>query len=105
MSERKTKVEQIIENRAAELETTDNIKNLIINLNSFLDFQKDLLYFVSEVQSREVSMKEIDEVMDAIYNKWTFIFCSILSLDIQNPFILKYAYDAIKELSDELIEK
>ena len=108
-------INEIIENKWNELDkqeeelqeeaekSIERLSEVIVNLDAINDFEKEYDHYVREIEKKESELtdEQIESLMFSLYEKWTFIFCAMLNLDINNPFILTYMHEAILSLTEE----
>ena len=101
-------ITEILQNKWEELEKEEleeknitKLMDIVVNLDAINDFEKEYAHSISEGLKRKLSGKEIESVLFSVYEKWTFIFCAILNLDLTNPFVLTYMHEALMGLMEE----
>ena len=106
-------INEIINKKWNELEKQTKISNfdeqveklleIISDLDSIDDFTKEYERYQDEIEKINVLTEEqIDELFESFYQKWTFIMCAILNLDISNPYILLFMQEALIQFSEIL---
>lgn len=99
-------INYIIKSKWQELEVRDNkekLKELVMNLHSFDDYEKEYLFTAEKIEEKEdeLTEEEIDRHMKSFFEKWSFVFLSIMNMDIQNPFLFSYMFETLLEIEDE----
>jgi deoxyhypusine synthase len=87
----------------AEEEGIERLAELVVNLEAINDFEREFSHYLEKIEEKEDELTEeqIDALFFGLYEKWTFIFCAILNLDISNPYILTYMHQALMSLMEE----
>lgn len=107
-------INEILEDKWKELEKEENLQKsadesiqrlseIIVNLDAINDFEREYDYYVEQIEKKEEEPtdEQIEGLMFGLYEKWTFIFCAMLNLDINNPFVLTYMHGAIVTLVED----
>lgn len=101
-------INKIIKEKWQDLELEDSkerLKDLVINLHSIEDFEKEYLFTIEKIEEKEesgeITQEQIDEHMKGFFEKWSFIFLSVLNLDISNPFLFFYMFESLLEIEEE----
>lgn len=100
-------INAILEKKWKELDMVDSkerLKEVVLNLDAISDFDAEYNHFLDEIEEKNMPEEEADKLMHSVLEKWTFIFASILNLDINNPFILSYMFESLIEIEDEILE-
>lgn len=87
----------------AEEEGIERLAELVVNLEAINDFEREFSHYLEKIEEKEDELTEeqIDALLFGLYEKWTFIFCAILNLDINNPYILTYMHQSLMSLMEE----
>ena len=96
-------IEEIIEHNIHSL------KEIFLQLDALKDFQKEYDYFLEHASNEQEEIPETEEekegfkdfILEKIIQKWCFLFCGIINLDIANNMNIFYARKALEKILEE----
>lgn len=101
-------LEELEKGKEEELEKeeslSDPIKEAILNLSSFEDFLNEFENYNIFLEEEEIEREKANDIILFFYKKWSYIFCSILNLDLRNFFIVTLIQTTLLKIIEEVIE-